>query len=868
MNNRSCTRIRFSRLAYFVAAQLALPMGMIAETQARDVFNPALLELDTPGQTPADLSAFEENGGQMPGTYRVDVYLNNVKMDTRNVEFRKGKNSAGQESLIPCLPVDDLASWGVLVKKFPQLGAAGSQCADLSVVPQAKSDLYFSRQQLLLSFPQSAVSNSARGWVDPKLWDEGISAILLNYSASGASNYAKDGQSKNSNSQYVNLRPGINIGPWRLRNYTTWNSSSSGGNNGQAQNKWSTVYTYIQRNIIALKSQLIAGDSNSPSDVFDSIPFRGGQLASDDDMLPDSLKGYAPVVRGIAHTNAQVTIRQNGYVIYQTYVSPGSFEINDMYPTGGSGDLYINIKESDGSEQNLVVPYASLPVLQREGRLKYSVTSGVYRSYDNSVEKTPLTQGTAIYGLPLGHTIYGGGQFSSKYQSLALGLGKNLGDLGAVSFDVTQAWSKQKNQEKESGQTWRIRYSKNLVETGTNIAIAGYRYATDGYWGMQEVLDTYSNNSRDTLQERRRNRSELTLTQDMWQAGGNVALTAITEDYWNTNKRMQSYGASYNNSWAGISYGLSYTYSRNSGGSYTGGTSSGKIYSTDRLFSLNVSIPLDQLFSRNSTHPMYANYGLNTSKNGNTTNSVSLSGSTLAQNNLNWSIQEGYGSQGEGNSGNLNTDWKATYGEVSGGYGYNKYNQRLNYGVQGGIIAYGNGIIFGQPLGETVALVEAPGAKGVAVLGKSGVNTDFRGYAVVPYASPYRKNDITLDTQTLNDDTEVMMTTQTVIPTRGAVVKASYQANVGYRVLMTLIRTDGQVVRFGATVTEPARKYSQGAIVGDGGQVYLTGLAQSGQLQVQWGSAQDERCLVNYSIPQNANGIVNINGQCLQRTRS
>ncbi len=47
--------------------------------------------------------------------------------------------------------------------------------------------------------------------------------------------------------------------------------------------------------------------------------------------LPDSLKGFAPVVRGIAKSNAQITIKQNGYAIYQTYVSPGAFEISDTF---------------------------------------------------------------------------------------------------------------------------------------------------------------------------------------------------------------------------------------------------------------------------------------------------------------------------------------------------------------------------------------------------------------------------------------------------------------------------------------------------------------------------------------------------------
>ena len=171
-----------------------------------------------------------------------------------------------------------------------------------------------------------------------------------------------------------------------MRNYTT-PSYNSGGGGRQSEDRWDTVYTYAQRNIISMKSLLTLGESSSPSDVFDSVSFRGAQLASDDDMLPESLRGYAPVVRGIARSNAQVVIRQNGYVIYQSYVAPGAFEISDMYPTGGSGDLDVTIKEADGSEQHMTVPFASLPVLQREGRLKYALTSGQYRTYDHSVEK-------------------------------------------------------------------------------------------------------------------------------------------------------------------------------------------------------------------------------------------------------------------------------------------------------------------------------------------------------------------------------------------------------------------------------------------------------------------------------------------------
>ncbi|WP_269936396.1 fimbria/pilus outer membrane usher protein, partial [Serratia liquefaciens] len=344
--------------------------------------------------------------------------------------------------------------------QFPALGIPEAACADLAAIPQASARLLFDSQQLALSIPQAALARQPRGYVPPSQWDEGIIALLLNYSLSGASSTTTQngsGGNQNSNSQYANLRPGLNIGPWRVRNYTTWSRSSDG------QDQWSTVYTYAQRNLTGLRSQLTLGDSNAPAEVFDAVPFRGVQLASDDEMLPDSLRGYAPVVRGIARTNAQVVVRQNGYEIYRTFVAPGAFVINDMYPTGGSGDLQVTVKEADGSEQHLVVPFASLPVLQREGRLKYSLTGGQYRSYDSSVNKSALVQGTAIYGLPWNTTLYGGVQAAQHYQAAALGVGNNLGDWGALSLDMTQSRSQPNGKATVGGQSWRARYSKNLV---------------------------------------------------------------------------------------------------------------------------------------------------------------------------------------------------------------------------------------------------------------------------------------------------------------------------------------------------------------------------------------------------------------------
>lgn len=844
----------FKRLAYLIA----ILSGCVPLTSyARVYFNPELLEIDNPNQGSTDLTVFEEAATQAPGIYRVDIFINKELQDARDIEFRMENADNGKESLKPCISVAMLNEMGVKASQFPAIGDVNTECANLNAIPQASAEFRFNTQQLMLSIPQAAMSQQARGFVSERQWDNGIPAFLLNYSLSGdtSSTETSGGSGKNSsNSQYANLRPGLNIGPWRVRNYTTWIRDSEG------QNQWDAVYTYVERSIIAMKSVLSLGDRTSPSDVFDSVPFRGAQLSSDDDMMPDSLKGYSPVVRGIARSNAQVIIRQNGYVIYQSYVAPGAFEINDMYATGGSGDLNVTIKEADGSEQQFVVPFASLPVLQREGRLKYAITGGQYRAYNKDVEKTAFGQGTSIYGLPYGLTIYGGAQFSSPYQSLAVGIGKNIGLMGAISVDVTQARSTLKDKPTDQGQSWRFRYSKNVVETGTNFAIAGYRYSTDGYYGLQETLDTYRDNVHVEM-DRRRNRSELTLSQTLWwENAGSLALSLINESYWNSDRNMRSAGLSYNSSWNDISYGLSYSYNENVTANGSSGGGGGKIYDRDQVLAFNISVPLSLWMSNT-----YASYSINTSKTESTVHNLALNGTALADNNLSWSLQQGYDESNTGYSGNLNADYRGTYAQVNAGYAYDGDTQRLNYGLQGSVVAHENGVTFGQPLGETAVLVKAPGARGVGVSNQTGVKTDWRGYAIVPYSSPYRKNQVRLETSTLPDDVELIHTSQTVIPTRGAVSRANFNVNVGLRALMTLRQPGGETIPFGAIVSVPTWKTSQGFIVGDSGQVYLAGLPEKGTLQVTWGNGDQQQCQVNYSMaaqPTDTAGVQLVNGEC------
>ncbi|MNN40565.1 Outer membrane usher protein FimD precursor [compost metagenome] len=141
-------------------------------------------------------------------------------------------------------------------------------------------------------------------------------------------------------------------------------------------------------------------------------------------------------------------------------------------------------------------------------------------------------------------------------------------------------------------------------------------------------------------------------------------------------------------------------------------------------------------------------------------------------------------------------------------------------------------------------LVAAPGAAGSRVSNSSGLRLDSRGYAISPWAPPYRESSVALDVTTLPDGVDSDGASRRVVPTRDAIVRADFNTVQGQQALMTL-KYHGKPLPFGATVTSG----STGGIVGDDGQVYLAGLVPQGALRAQWGRGAGQQCTVQYQMP-------------------
>jgi P pilus assembly protein, porin PapC len=843
------TQLAFSLAPIPFALWLAI---YSASAQAELYFNPRFLA-DDPAAV-ADLSGFEKGQEVPPGTYRVDIYLNDGYMTTRDVSFTAGKEGYGLE---PCLTRGQLSGMGVNTISVKGLEALESDaCVPLKeMLKDTTTRFDVGQQRLYLTIPQSFMGNTARGYIPPELWDHGINAGLLNYSFTG--NTSDNDVSGSSSYAYMNLNSGINIGPWRLRDNTTWSYSSKGSSSSNS-NKWQHVNTWLERDIVSLQSRLTLGDSYTNSDIFDGFNFRGVQIATDDNMLPDSQKGFAPAIHGIARGTAQVIVKQNGYEIYQSTVPPGPFTINDLYAAGNGGDLQVTIKEADGSNQVFSVPYSSVPVLQREGYTRYSMTAGEYRSGNSQQTAPNFFQTTAMRGLPYGWTLYGGTQLADRYRAFNLGVGKNMGEFGAFSVDVTQADATLPDDSDHDGQSVRMLYNKSLLETGTNIQLVGYRYSTRGYYNFADTtynrMKGYTLDTHDGIIEvkpkftdyynlaySKRGKVQVGVTQQVDRTA-TLYLNASRQSYWSTDDVDEQLQAGLNTLFGGVNWTLSYTLSKNA-------WQEGR----DQMLALNLNIPFSNwMRSDNNSAWRNANASFNTSHDldGRMTNMAGINGTLLEGRNLGYSVQTGYAGGGSGTStgsGNASLNYRGGYGNVNVGYSHNRSGNQFYYGMSGGILAHADGVTLSQPLNDTVVLVKAPGADNVRVENQTGVSTDWRGYAVLPYATDYRENRIALDTNTLGDNVDLDEAVVRVVPTHGAVVRASFKAKVGVKVLMTLTH-NGKTVPFGAVASSVESQNS--SIVADNGQVYLSGMPLAGKLQVKWGEGADSSCVATYSLPE------------------
>ena len=800
--------------------------------------------------TNIDLERYSQGNITLPGHYKVVVYLNDAQVNSLGLDFIEVKK---EQTAVPCISSltlsqlhikmpETVTDADVLLKKE----TAAKDCLNIkTLIPQSSLRFDSGDQRLDITVPQESIIKKYSNYVSPSLWEDGVNAALFSYNLNG---WHSENQGYDNDSFYAGMMAGFNLGNWHFRSQGNYSWSKQGESDFQYQNR------YVQRDIASLRSQLIIGETYTTGETFDSVSLRGVRLYSEDRMLPPVLASYAPVIRGVANSNAKVTVTQNNYKIYESTVPPGPFTIDDITPSSYGADLIVTIEEADGSKRTFSQPFSSVTQMLRPGVGRWDVGMGEVND-DNLREKPGLVQGTFYYGLNNTFTGYTGLQVTDNgyYAGLA-GLGMNT-YLGAFSFDVTHSSTDIPDDKNYQGQSYRISWNKYYSPTNTSLNLAAYRYSTKSYLGLNDALaliddakhpDDNDQNRGINNFSRLKNQFSISLNQSLQSDDndyGSFYMTGTWSDYWVTNNTQSDYSFGYSNSfsWASYSIGVQRSYDEDN--------------RKDDSIYLSLSIPLENLLGGQRDSSGFRTLNMNASSdfNGNHQTTASANGNSM-DNRWSYSVNTGYNMVKEDKDlSNVGTyvSYESPWGTVSGSASASSNNSRqYSLNTDGGFVLHRQGLTFSNDSfssADTLSIVDAPGAKGARInYGNSTI--DRFGQGVTTSLSPYRENNIILDISQMDNDTELKSTSATSIPRLGAVVVSHFETDQGRSAIAHIIRSDNKPLPFASSIYDASGKVL--GTVGQGGQVFVRGIDDSGELRIEWTeNAKTQSCRVHYQIP-------------------
>lgn len=765
-----------------------------------------------------DIARFSEIGYVQPGKYNLAWQVN--QMSIGDSEFIVSESDDAPSSTFLCLTPDNL-------KKIPITNTArkrvklqgNSTCFNWDSLPGTTYQIDINHQTVYITMPKEYLEYSEENWDPPSLWDEGIPGALFDYNINARGNQVNHG----ANSYAINSTgvAGLNAGAWRLR--SDWQANLQHEESSETPTdrnfKWNQIYMY--RAIRSLRANLSLGESYLESDIFDSFRFTGASLNTDTNMLPPNLRDYAPEVSGVARGNAQVEVSQYGRVLYQTQVPAGPFEITDL-PSYASGLLDVTITEQDGSQQRYQVNANNIPFLTRPGSLRYKLAIGKPTQGNHSLEDNPFMSGELSWGVSNNWSLYSGSIASQDYKSLSSGLGRNLFEFGALSFDITRAEATMKKEDNKKGLSYRLNYSKQLSSMEAQIQFSATKY-DDDYISMADYV-YYNQSSKYSSPEGLYNLSFNKRFSDQ-RFSTTLGYTKRTYQNRDDDYRYDIMLSRYFDilDYKNISVSLNAYHNKND-------------YNNDRGAFFNISIPWGT----------YSSVNYNATKDGGKINHT-VGVFNRVSDETNYRINIGRNADRVTGSTFINHDASNASLSASSSYTEGRY-AALGFNIQGGITAtpYGAAIHrIGIP-GNSRILTDTDGVSDIAVKGYGRATySNHYGKAVIPEIRNYYKNKIYIDMNQLPDNADVINTVDTATVTKGAIAYRKFMVNSGKKMMVFIQLSNGEVPPFGAEVYN--MKGQSTGIIGEVGSTYLTGINPGEIMTV----GKNKNTLCTLTIPEN-----------------
>lgn len=724
--------------------------------------------LDASNRDNLNLKAFEVKGYFPKGEYVVDVVLNDVLLATKKIStYESGdlNHLCLNSSLIESLNVKP----DVLNKlEYNELGCFVDK-EHLFIIDEKPI-----QGKLNISVPNYMLLYSSEEWVNKKLWDYGKQAFTANYNF----NSRIYGDSEIETTGFGDL--GLNIGDTRLRShYQYYNNDVN----------FSGTHAFLP--LIDLNTTLSFGELYTSSDLLSSVTYYGLSYMSDSAMIAPTERDYSPQISGYAKTNATVTIRHQGVIIYQTTVPQGNFTISDSN-IRIRGTLDVEVKEQDGETREFQVESSSLSGMMSPGDLEYSLDVGKSNfGYENEQYFASYSIG---YGFGNSITMKNSSLVSNEYINSAFELYKDLYNFGSSSLAFSFSDYSKKG-EHVHGISVGFDYSKSFEDLGANVTFAGYRYSQKQYTEFDEFLNIVNDDFKNIRNQKER--VVVNMSKHLPLINSTLQVNLYNQSYWNAdnqkrtsimlNKTFDFFGA--RNSQIDVSY-----------------TKQKDEFTNDEIIAFNLTVPISSMNSRVSSALEF--------EEDKVTKSLRYSYYDDKQD-MNINLRD------NDNSRSTMMSYDRTFDYVKAGislYDDNLSSSSVNIDMSGSLAAISEGIVFSpDSYGET---------KVIADVGSTNVNindnvSNNNGLALISNVQPYFNKRYSVDVSKLPDNVEFKDTVKKLSVVDGGVGFIHFDTVKGTK-LLTHVYKDGKPVPFGATVYN-SKNVNLG-MFSDNGLIFLIGM--------------------------------------------
>ena len=424
--------------------------------------------------------------------------------------------------------------------------------------------------------------------------------------------------------------------------------------------------------------------------------------------------------------------------------------------------------------------------------------------------------GAFDYGLT-NVTVHAAGILHNNYKSAALGMSKDFGRFGAMSFTANTAVSVFQKQTptapevRQSGISYSLQYANSLTDN-TNLQLLAYRYTGKDYVDFNEF-----NSNALYHRSNRKERYETILSQSF--DGSFVSLSAWMQTYRNSISNEVGANITYNTTIKSVDFSLSADYQKLND------------YEHDNyIISVGINIP----FSLYDKNHFWANSVSYDRKNKASFN-YGVSGSINEK--INYSINTSKDRDNWSNSAYFGID----HSIINTGYAIsqNGHQTTSSINASGSLLATPDtGLLFSNVRRDTVAIAKIKNIEGITF--NDSPPTDKEGNTIVG-VSPYIENNLKINTEEIPNNVELLDSVQNFTPVDKAIIYREFKYSTIQRYILRIKNKNGDFISAGSAVRNKNDEYI--GFVSNSGVLLLNLLDKPNKLFVI--SPNGEKCTLN-----------------------